>query len=377
MILYAAFLRKDTLTPDNISAMKGLHRARRRLDQLRQGVRAAYERVQTDISTHPPQPGDYLTVFLAPEYFFARDCESQHRFIEREEKHDIVRGLAALSLECPRTLLIPGTVPWWRPLYQGVDDNDRVAELRRRIHSAKIKQKTSMGCRYPRLPGWGFATPSNNVARPKASADWDQGKRDIQTLIADPDQDPYIAQNTAYIAYEGKVLKYHKRANFKELNGESEHSVVYAPGSVSGRFSVGPLLFGLEVCLDHDIGMLGGGSGPSVHVQIVVSASVRFKLRHRHIVKGGVFLHADCQQKDTEIHGGKAPHVRVTGHASSGKMLADGMLRLYKVTLDDSELHIQPAPAMTLDREDLGEAENPPPVTLKTRLKRLGDRIRS
>src|SRR5262249_47552895 len=177
MILYAAFLRKNTHERDDINAMKGLHRARKRLDEVRDGVRTAYRKVQTNVTKNNYQLGEYVTVFLAPEYFFARDCESQHRFIERGEKHDIVRGLANLSRECPGTVLVPGTVPWWRPLYQGDGDDERKDKLETRIRKAKTKWQR-IGIPYPSLPGWGFSTLIENNAEKlpdKESPDWDKG----------------------------------------------------------------------------------------------------------------------------------------------------------------------------------------------------------
>src|SRR5262249_1802622 len=88
-------------------------------------------------------------------------------------------------------------------------------------------------------------------------------------------------------------------------------------------------------------------------------------------------LHADSHQKDKEYHGGKeaAAHVRVTGKAKSTKLLSEGNLRLYKVTLDDGELGITPDPGMALNAKALGESL-PPPVTFKTRLKRRVHRTR-
>jgi predicted amidohydrolase len=50
---------------------------------------------------------------------------------------------------------------------------------------------------------------------------------------------------------------------------------VFAPGSASGRFNIGPLKFGLEICLDHQMGYLSHAVSTlpdAVHVHLIVSA---------------------------------------------------------------------------------------------------------
>jgi predicted amidohydrolase len=381
MYLYAGFMRKDTLTPDPISAMKGLHRSRNRLDELRRAVRYVHQQARTDIQNNHYAAGNYLTVFLAPEYFFARDCEHQNRFIEKGEKQDIVRGLANLSRECPGTLIVPGTVPWWRPLYQGLrkhsqSNQNRKTKVDNRVQAAD-QLYNNLGYISPLYKGWSVATPTDNQAlNSRGGVDNTNDVQMIQDLLDHRSLHAYIAQNTAYIAYEGQVIKYHKMGSYKEVHGETEHNVIYAAGNQQGLFSVGPLRFGLEICLDHCIGMLGT-AGQTVHVQLVIAASVAYAAGNVHLNNGGVFLHADSSQilpKGDPDRVGR--HVRLTGHATKTRLGNQGDVHLFKITLDNNELGINPAPGMALNPLALGTS-NPPPVTLKTRAKRVIDRIRS
>jgi hypothetical protein len=100
-------------------------------------------------------------------------------------------------------------VAWWRKAWQNDGDDDRIKKVETRLNSRQS----------------GFR-PVDLIA-------------DIAKLKTD--KGVYITQNTAYIAYGGKILKYHKYGNFNEVEGdENDRSVVFAPGSASGRFNIGP-----------------------------------------------------------------------------------------------------------------------------------------
>jgi len=365
MNLYAAFMNKDTLTSDPISAMKGLHRARRRLEELARCVRSAYRDARADVKTNHHQQGDYLTVFLAPEYFFARECDHHRRFIEQGEKQEVVRGLIRLSQECPDTLIVPGTVPCWRPLYRS--DPTKDAARRVKVLTRITDAVNQYG--FDESRGWAFATPTKHDAN--APPDVRDPVR-LTKLVYKQQSDPYIAQNTAYIACNGQALKYHKVGNYKEVHGEVEHAVIFTPGSQQGRFNVGNLRFGLEICLDHNIGIFKAMGGPAVQVQLVVSASVARETSNIQLVTGGVFLHADSQ------HGGAAAkHITKNGGATTKQRLGtQGSVDLWKITMNDGEIGLTPTNNLALASTNL-DFSTPPPVTMRTRIKRVVDRIRS
>lgn len=86
----------------------------------------------------------------------------------------------------------------------------------------------------------------------------------------------HMMRNTAFVLHGGKVVfKYNKRGDFHECIGDGE--TVFTPGEGLGKTnSIQGVTFGLEICLDHALGILhtGIGSGTPPDVHIVLSDSV-------------------------------------------------------------------------------------------------------
>src|SRR5262249_26573506 len=121
--------------------------------------------------------------------------------------------------------------------------------------------------------GWTFAEPGKNRPPANSDAQYRNPPRDdtkLSQLINDQHGDTHIAQNTAYIACNGKVLKYHKIGAYREVCGEKGHSVVFAPGNHCGAFKVGNMRFALEICRDHELGVYTTlSSKEAVHIHII------------------------------------------------------------------------------------------------------------
>jgi predicted amidohydrolase len=258
MEFLACIWNPRTVVRPNNQGPTGLRDSMQRLKELEKKVAEAYafceKQALADQRSYLPY------VFLAPEYYFSR--AANRHFIEHSEKQAVVDAIRALSQQHPRMLLVPGTVAWWRKVRRNDGDDERIMKTGIRMMNRQT----------------GFE-PEDLVA-------------DIAKLKKD--QDVYVAQNTAYIAYKGKVLKYHKFGNFNEIEGdEQDRSVVFAPGTASGRFRIGALCFGLEICLDHDMGFLKHSVSKlpdGVHVHLIVSANV--EQESGKYATRGIVLHA-------------------------------------------------------------------------------------
>jgi hypothetical protein len=111
----------------------------------------------------------------------------------------------------------------------------------------------------------------------------------------------HLMKNTAFVLYGGNVVfKYNKRSDFHESIGDGK--TVFMPGTGLGKTNaIMGVTFGLEICLDHDIGMLhtgvGGGSLPNIH--IVLSDSVENNSAHMKALN--YYLHASTNANETGV----------------------------------------------------------------------------
>jgi predicted amidohydrolase len=308
MYLYAATFSPNTLAPKTV-ALGSMAQAITQFTALEKAVRDVRAAVDSDLLKRAKKREPYLIVLLAPEYFFARDPAQCKRFISQDIKKYVVEQLRSLSSQRLDMLIVPGTVPWQRPAYQGdtTKDTARVQRALGRIQTAKgynLRDDNYLGLR-----GWSYSGPGHDTYQlyddpfggpnktiwpnPYSVGDPKLGKD--ERWLQKPGKNVYIAQNTAYIAYGGQILKYHKIGSFQEVRGENEHRVVYSPGNQVGQFSVGGLTCGLEICRDHALGVMTYSSSP-VDVQLIVSASISNIPTMFNLNNGGVVVHADSTQ---------------------------------------------------------------------------------
>src|SRR5262249_21668183 len=95
-------------------------------------------------------------------------------------------------------------------------------------------------------------------------------------------------------AYAGNILKYPKIGVFQEVNGETEHKVVFVPGTVAGAFKIGGLRLGIVIFRDPALGVLVN-KGETVDIQLVISAGMNIIPKCYALSEGGVIIHADSQ----------------------------------------------------------------------------------
>jgi predicted amidohydrolase len=321
MQFLACVWNADTYVAGNSQPPTGLRDSDDQWKTLAQCVSQTYAACEECAS----QDGEtYLPyVFLAPEYYFAK--AANRHFIEQTDQRNILERLRALSLKYNKMLIVPGTIAWWRKAYQGRGDEERIrkatSRLVDRIKVARLGSISSMN--------------SYNMASRLVS--------DMAKLKKD--KEVYLAQNTAYIAYNGKILKYHKFGNFSETEGDQQdRHVVFAPGASAGRFSIGPLKFGLEICMDHTFGLLKNTAevGDEVHVHLIVSAVVKQEAKFYGTTRG-VVLHATSHP-----HLVPGPKVDVVGgaakadegkakkwewHGEKGKMVKKTVASMQIITL--------------------------------------------
>jgi len=263
--LFAAIVSEETRTPSGY--LKGWGKALSDLDALKKSVAEAWSRI-TEMRQGHPVP-DWQAVFLAPEYFFSNRRDAQDRFFAHETKRIILKGLASMAKNYPQLLIVPGTVLWTKELYDKTPTGPQ--QNAARLNKARARNQ------YARAT---FGTSSGQ--------DWSFTGDMTATNVK-------IAQNVAYVCLGDQIVKYHKVGNYKEVEGE-KGNIYFASGSIVGRFSVGGVKYGLEVCMDHALGALDTtiAAQGQVHIHLIISSYVKFSQRST----APVTLHSSTEGAD-------------------------------------------------------------------------------
>lgn len=308
MRLYAALVREATDQPET-TALQGLGRAMAQMDRLETMVGDAWRDMQTEFQAHPVQSAQY--VFLAPEYFFSNRRTANDRFFSHDVKRATIDRLRALSRQYPRVLIIPGTMLWTKALYESrlvmmgrgqsqrvmVPNNARIQKANARINVAAV-----------------FGTEVNAI-------DW-AFSRAVST-----DQQK-MAQNVAYLCLDGHILKYQKVGNYREVANEAD-DLVFVPGSIVGRFSVGNVRYAIEVCMDHALGVFDRTVPVegTVDVQLVVSSYVSVKQNPN----ASVTLHSSTEEQ--QVVGDDTTGRAETAGTAQVRFNQDGRARLARAPI--------------------------------------------
>jgi predicted amidohydrolase len=368
MRLYAAIMTEETDVPETIN-LKGIDKAQKQVDRLADAVAHASYMIRGMQGESPAT--SYQCVFLAPEYFFSNQRHADARFFSHDVKRVILGKLAALAKKHPDILIIPGTILWTKDAYdtspprwvrarptakggpqrrRGEHADPKAAEAfmekfnqdaaRLQKDAARLQKvddrrqaaQNNFGTMIDGTPpeakyGTGHGSGWGHSGQPDASA---------EDLLKN--RDAKIAQNVAYVCLGDTMLKYHKVGNYQEVRGEQE-LLLFAPGSIVGRFAVGGVQYGLEICMDHAMGVLEKATDfGDVHVRLVVSGHVNVNS-----VNAPLLLHSSTHAPSQHVKTAPA----LAGHP--GVTLAQGLahnpvkvgsLTVAALDLDEAKLGI-------------------------------------
>ena len=257
-----------------------------------------------------------LSLLLAPEYFFARaelsyaaefaDSNGSQTPLSRpynmNEYQRVYDAMRYLSARCQEMLIIPGTL---------MLHDDGFPH-----RSVRPKQVASFG-------NSSFLTdPAYKSSLPDMFGEaQDQGG-------GSPSLHTTSVYNVAPVFYRGKVGLYRKRAPFYELGRPDDISArcafyqhnprsndyvrgryQYVPGVVPGYFHRGPdgkkCAIGLEICYDHNCGMLrhdlDSGAIGRLDIHLILSASVDLRSDHVCCRNNGLVVHCSSDAHDCQV----------------------------------------------------------------------------
>jgi hypothetical protein len=276
---------------------------------------------------------DWLYLFVAPEYLFA--ASDKAHAVPQDTKETIVQSLMALSGHYPNLILVPGTIAWKKPVIRSKEKlykKTRLEKYLERVQAAekadiaavhrdtdrKIKQRIAQNLEDKEQVTRLQSEEYRSMLLEAPLADVTRAKQRYGTMVKNLEtakEKCFIARNTAYGFHRGReVARYHKRGEYMEVfKTESEDGyVIYEPGGgpegAGDRFAVESVKFGIEVCLDHQLGFLSTSSGATPDVHIIMSADTPLVSEHKLVANGGYVVHASSNPDYTGVwrnYGGK------------------------------------------------------------------------
>jgi hypothetical protein len=269
---------------------------------------------------------DWLYLFVAPEYLFAAS-DAAHA-VPQDTKVTIVQSLMALSGRYPNLLLVPGTIAWKKPVVRSKEKMYKKSRLEKYKERVEAAEKADIAAaerdfeRKNRQRILDSAGDHERIAYLQSSGyrqimlegpvgDAMRAKQRSATMLENyqtAKEKCFIARNTAYGFYAGReVARYHKRGEYMEVfKDESDGGyVIYEPGGgpegAGDRFEVENVKFGIEVCLDHQLGFLAASAGAIPDVHIIMSADTPLVSEHKMVADGGYVVHASSNPDYTGV----------------------------------------------------------------------------
>lgn len=314
-----------------------------KMQQLQEAVqRLASEAARLAATLNVPAKQKIKSIFVAPEYFFAKRMSSENivynmgpadtvsRSLEEKQKDLLLKHLQNLSKQHKGMLIIPGTIAWKKKLSKSIRRKAKaVLNVVRRQLGEGIR-----GGGIDRQPTIARNAIAALGRRPRLARIPTVPDIDAKKARLDDTDYKYMMRNTAFVLLDGKILvKYHKMGDFHEAIHDDE--TIFIPGVKAVSIKIGTMFFGFEICLDHDISILQRALAPTdtiPDIHIISSARVSPDTGHMHIKQGGYCLHAS----DHEAFSGvwfRDPGVGFTQMASHGQDNVSGdTMRFYSIS---------------------------------------------
>jgi hypothetical protein len=306
-----------------VEAVYGLREFRDAQAKAYQGADGAWDKIHDRPSM----------VFVAPEYMFAKagDQFTHDRLRLPDEKTNIEKALKELSADLGTSaVLAPGSISYVEPL---VLNPAKKAEIEQRLKmgigatklaiAAATAQADADGAywrkeynNFPiRIPGFlDNAIKAQTRAARLRTIKPQQSSVAPQTPTANQKQAllnsgdvKFVAKNEMVLYHKGKdVARYAKIADYGEVPltryAAGLDCTIFIPGLKPGRATVGGIPWGVEVCFDHNLGVLSVAKTealPMVH--LLCSAAVDREEKHSVVKPGGYVIHSSSNSKQCGI----------------------------------------------------------------------------
>jgi hypothetical protein len=320
-----------------------------RTNIVRAGVTALTNFRATRIAAHPvrdvrwesPDSRPSMT-FVAPEYMLAKAGNPPYadRLRTLAEKNTIEAEMKLLSSTVGAGLVLaPGSIAYFQDFANTpqalkeaqtqLGTGTEATKIALREHAAGIQSGGDLA-QAERVRKWN----PQKISLAGNTTPTIQAKR--RALNSGAVQ--YIAKNEIALFHKGRdVARYAKICDFNEVSPTRAHTV-FVPGAKIGRATVGGIPWGVEVCFDHNIGVLNNtGTTTAPRLHLICSASVARNEAKSVIQPGGYLIHSSSDAAECGVWRRNTAGAGFTATARLDLMSVSGgqaWLLCYEIELD-------------------------------------------
>lgn len=267
-----------------------------------------------------PRSQQWKGVLLAPEFFFHRSEPASghqnhtqrswvpinsndlpHRCLTLEDRDTLIQKCKKLSSQYPDILIIPGSFLYRKPLNEQrrKSATEKVSQVEKKLGEKNIWTLFKQTEEDEGLPYFVGTSSTLKTRIGYVKVDGGFTRDTVQETLKKIQQYEYMLRNTMYGFYGGAiVLKYHKVGLNADIDSVDDNRTrtVFVSGSKSNVVSFQGVRLGMEICLDHDLGLLKKlHPSQKVDLHLIASGSVDNRVEHFHQASDGFVLHADSQ----------------------------------------------------------------------------------
>ncbi|HVK08554.1 MAG TPA: hypothetical protein VM597_07225 [Gemmataceae bacterium] len=283
----------------------------------------------------------FQVIFAAPEYYFTAQGNQRTPLDESARAH--LEGiLLGMSRKYCRTLIVPGTLYYQKPLLRPVGTHklDRrtgkidVTTAPKDRRDKALGQLSDVMFRDVRDPNTRLMITNEALATSNLNGVKGPTGLPMPSLVtrmeALAEKTSAVVRNATYLFLNGtRHGKYDKQSDYFESMC-SPDDMVFVPGTRDECPVIGRHRFGVEICADHAYGRLMKRNPAGLHFHVVASDCVDNVEAHMAMTEHGYFLHASSDEAETGVHY-KDANGRIT------ELLGDEYL--YSEACGDGKLH--------------------------------------
>lgn len=279
-----------------------------KLAGMEKALAACQQRINTranDLST----TNEFQAIFAAPEYYFTG--VGAHRVpMSEADKVNLEHSLLKLSVKYPKTLIVPGSVYYAKPLIRAANAPKLDRQTRQVVPAPNVKDRREKTTQALTKVGLREMNQEKDLGSFLVFQEGGAGVGNISGLMVPSIMDkqaavhsknPLILRNSTYLYLNGKRYgKYDKQSDFHE-SLHSPDELVFVSGTKDECPQVGPHRFGVEICLDHAMSRLKKRNPVGLDFHLVVSDHVNNQQTGMAMAEFGYFLHASSAASETQV----------------------------------------------------------------------------
>jgi predicted amidohydrolase len=249
------------------------------------------------------------SILVAPEYLFSHYAQKKIGFfkknpvagqriaIPKNKKDNILARLKNFSKQYSKTIIIPGTIYY--------EENIATGEKKDEVSKSLLIREFEL--RHGNSSGDKIIKPSERRGievmnyNPKTNGS-DMADK-LKTFTKEMQKQPVKAvKNTCVILFNSEVVAgYEKKTGFNETYDRSVDEGFFVSTNKNSCPVIGGFRFGVEICFDHNQGVLKKRNASDLFFHVVVSDFVETKKGNIAVQEGGYFIHSSSDSSQTMV----------------------------------------------------------------------------